>query len=59
MRRRSSGLRHAKIIRMLANVAVEAGLGAVPVFGDLLDVVWKTNLQNVAIIDEHFGVIGG
>jgi hypothetical protein len=27
------------------------------VLGDLLDVVWKANLRNVAIIDEHFGLI--
>jgi hypothetical protein len=49
------GLPRAKIIRMLMNVAVEAGLGVVPLLGDLLDVVWKANLRNVAIIDEHFG----
>ena len=51
------GLSRAKIIRMLVNVAVEAGLGAVPILGDLLDVVWKANLRNVAIIDEHFGIM--
>ena len=51
------GLSRAKIIRMLVNVAVEAGLGAVPILGDLLDVVWKVNLRNVAIIDEHFGIM--
>ena len=42
---------------MLANVAVEAGLGAVPLLGDLLDVVWKANLWNVATIDEHLGMM--
>jgi uncharacterized protein DUF4112 len=51
------GLPRAKIIRMLANVAVEAGLGVVPLLGDLLDVVWKANLRNVAIIDEHLGMM--
>ena len=51
------GLPRAKIVRMLANVAVEAGLGVVPLLGDLLDVVWKANLRNVAIIDEHFGMV--
>ena len=48
------GLPRAEIIRMLVNVAVEAELGVVPLLGDLLDVVWKANLRNVAIIDEHF-----
>jgi hypothetical protein len=42
---------------MLVNVAVEAGLGVVLLLGDLLDVVWKANLRNVTIIDEHFGIM--
>jgi len=49
----------AKIVRMLLSVAVEAGLGVFPQLGDLLDVVWKANLRNVAIIDQHFGMIPG
>jgi len=51
------GLPRRKITRMLVNVAIEAGLGAFPILGDLLDVVWKANLRNVAIIDEHFGLL--
>ena len=51
------GLPRAKIVRMLANVAVEAALGTLPLVGDLLDVVWKANLRNVDIIDEHFGMM--
>jgi hypothetical protein len=42
---------------MLANVGVEATLGALPLLGDLFDVMWKANLRNVAIIDQHFGVV--
>ncbi len=49
------GLPKRKIMRMLGNVAVEAGLGAVPILGDLMDVVWKANLRNLAIIDRHLG----
>jgi len=40
--------------RMLVNIAVEFGLGAVPVLGDLLDMVWKANLRNVALLERHF-----
>ena len=47
------GLPRHKIARMLGNVAVEAALGTVPVLGDVLDVVWKANLRNLAIIDRH------
>jgi hypothetical protein len=49
------GLPRRKIFRMLANVGVEATLGALPLLGDLFDVMWKANLRNVAIIDQHFG----
>ena len=49
------GLPRRRIFRMLANVGVEATLGALPLLGDLFDVMWKTNLRNVAIIDQHFG----
>ena len=47
------GLPGDKLRRMLGNVAVEALLGAVPVLGDLLDVVFKANLRNLAILEEH------
>jgi hypothetical protein len=51
------GLPRLKLARMLWNVAVEAVLGAVPVLGDVFDVVWKANLRNVDIIDRHFGLL--
>jgi hypothetical protein len=41
---------------MVLNVVIEALLGAIPLLGDLLDVVWKANLRNLAIIDRHFGL---
>lgn len=40
--------------RMLVNIAVEFGIGAVPVLGDLFDMVWKANLRNVALLERHF-----
>ena len=40
------------VVRMLGNVAVETLVGAVPVLGDLFDVVWKANLRNVALLGE-------
>ncbi len=40
--------------KMLLNIAVEAGLGLVPVLGDLMDMVWKANLRNVALLERHF-----
>jgi hypothetical protein len=48
------GLPAGKLARMAANVAVDTGLGALPVVGDVFDIFWKANLRNIAIIEEHF-----
>lgn len=41
------------LLRMLANVAIDALLGTVPVIGDIFDVGWRANLRNVALIEHH------
>jgi hypothetical protein len=38
---------------MLGNVAVDGLIGAVPVAGDLFDVLWRANRRNVRILREH------
>jgi len=38
--------------RMLMNVAVEVVGGAVPLLGDLFDMVFKANLRNIALLEE-------
>ncbi len=40
------------VVRMLANVAVETVIGAVPIVGDLFDVVWKANMRNMALLGD-------
>lgn len=40
-------------IRMLFNIAIDAIVGAVPLFGDLFDFVWKANLKNLALLERH------
>ena len=40
------------IARMFMNLAVDAGLGSVPIVGDLFDVAWKANNKNVALLTE-------
>src|SRR3954447_19252993 len=47
------GLPRRKIIRMLANVGIEAVAGSVPILGDIFDTFWKANLRNLAIIDAY------
>jgi hypothetical protein len=42
------------LLRMLVNIVIDALLGAVPVIGDVFDVVWKANMMNVALVERHF-----
>jgi hypothetical protein len=39
---------------MLANVAIDGVVGAIPVLGDAFDVMWRANRRNVALLREHF-----
>jgi hypothetical protein len=41
------------IARMLANVALDSVVGAVPLVGDAVDVVWRVNRRNVALLLDH------
>jgi hypothetical protein len=38
------------IARMLANVAVDGVVGAVPLVGDAFDVVWRSNKRNMRLL---------
>src|SRR5262249_43923597 len=38
------------IMRMLANVALDGVVGAVPVFGDVFDVMWRANKRNMRLL---------
>jgi hypothetical protein len=40
------------ILRMLANVAVDGFVGAVPLVGDAFDVLWRANRRNVWLLRE-------
>ena len=40
--------------RLVANVAIEGAVGAIPLLGDLFDVGFRANRRNVAILKEHF-----
>ena len=48
------GLPKRKLARMLLNILIDTGVGAVPVAGDVFDVLWKANRRNYAIIEGHF-----
>ena len=48
-------LRVPKIVlaRMVLNSAIDAGIGAIPVAGDLFDFAWKANAWNLALLEKH------
>jgi hypothetical protein len=55
------GVSFSTVLRMLANVAIDAVGGSVPYVGILFDAVWKTNKRNLrlALEDLTEGVEGG
>jgi len=40
------------IARMLGNVAIDGAFGAVPLVGDVFDVLWRANRRNVLLLRE-------
>jgi uncharacterized protein DUF4112 len=47
------GASRATLVRIAGNIALDAGLGTVPVLGDIFDFAWKANLRNVALLERH------
>jgi hypothetical protein len=39
--------------RMVLNAAIDLVLGLVPILGDVVDVAWKANLRNLALLERH------
>jgi hypothetical protein len=41
------------LARMSLNVAVETGIGAIPILGDAFDIMFRANLRNMALLRGH------
>jgi hypothetical protein len=39
--------------RMVLNAALDMAVGLVPLLGDLVDIAWKANLRNLALLERH------
>ena len=50
---RELGVPRHVIGRMLANVALDGIVGAVPFLGDAFDVMWRANRRNMALLRKH------
>jgi Domain of unknown function (DUF4112) len=49
---RKMGVPNHLLLQMLANVAIDTGLGTIPVLGDLFDVMFKSNLKNIDLLHD-------
>jgi len=47
------GLPKATLGRMLSNLLIDTVVGSVPIAGDIFDVGWKANSQNLKLIEAH------
>ena len=47
------GLPRWKLWRMAGNIAFDTALGAVPVAGDLFDLLFRSNTRNLRIVKRH------
>jgi hypothetical protein len=50
---RTLGLPRWKLLRMIANIAIDTGLGSIPIAGDAFDFLFRSNSMNVKIIRKH------
>lgn len=50
---RALGVPKLLLARMLANVALDGVVGAVPLVGDAFDVAFRANRRNIALLREH------
>ena len=47
------GAPRSVVTRMIANIALDTLVGWVPILGDLFDVAWKSNVRNMALLEQH------
>jgi hypothetical protein len=41
------------LAKMIFNIALEAVVGTVPLVGDLFDAFYKSNIRNLALLEQH------
>jgi Domain of unknown function (DUF4112) len=44
-------------LRMLLNIGIDLVTGVVPVVGDAVDIFWKSNTKNFALLERHAPVV--
>ncbi|MGV0101685.1 DUF4112 domain-containing protein [Nostoc sp. DSM 114160] len=51
------GIPRQDLIKMIFNVGLETVVGTVPLVGDLFDAFYKSNIRNLAILEQHLTVV--
>lgn len=51
------GIPRQDLAKMIFNVGLEAVIGTVPLVGDLFDAYYKSNIRNLAILEQHLTAI--
>jgi hypothetical protein len=41
------------LVKMAANIAIDTGLGSIPVLGDIFDMYFKSNSRNLKMLMDH------
>jgi hypothetical protein len=41
---------------MIFNIGLEAAVGTVPLVGDMFDAYYKSNIRNLAILEQHLQI---
>jgi hypothetical protein len=42
------------LARMVLNVLIDTVIGSIPIIGDLFDMVYKSNMRNLRLMQEHY-----
>ncbi|BAY41331.1 hypothetical protein NIES2111_57270 (plasmid) [Nostoc sp. NIES-2111] len=51
------GIPKQDLTKMIFNVALEAVIGTVPLVGDFFDAYYKSNIRNLAILEQHLTAV--
>lgn len=51
------GIPRQDLARMIFNIGLEAVVGTVPLVGDLFDAYYKSNIRNLAILEQHLTAV--
>ncbi|MEZ2279216.1 MAG: DUF4112 domain-containing protein [Microcoleus sp.] len=43
--------------KMIYNISLEAVIGSLPLIGDIFDAFYKSNIRNLALLEEHLAVV--